>query len=302
MTFTTAGGTTPTLNVSGLGAKNLKQYTAAGAKIAAIIASGQTSDVVYDGTDLVVLDQLPNSVGITPAQFDNSTNLATTAFVEGVGFQFSSLVLPTASMTLTAAAHAGAIIVGNSATAINVTLPPASTMPAKTAIKFWNFNSGAMTVLCAGADGIYMPSGVTAVSVPSGAWITLVSNGGAAWHAIDSSLSITNKYLRYISSAQAITPGGSLILAHGLPSKPAELFGSMICTTADSGYSVGDVIGFPIGGSGQGGGSSISVVPDSTNLNVRYGNSSGYTIPLKSTGANAVINTANWQFIFGARV
>lgn len=180
-----AAGTTPTLNVSGLGAKNLKQYTATGAKIAAIIASGQTSDVVYDGTDLVVLDQLPNSVGVTPAQFDNSTNLATTAFVQGVGLHYSSLVLASANITLTAATHAGAVIVGNSSSAINVTLPSVSTMPAGTAIKFWNYATGTMNLLAAGSDSIYLPGAVTSYPVPTGSSITLGSSAAGVWFAID---------------------------------------------------------------------------------------------------------------------
>lgn len=56
-----AAGTTGsnTLNVSGLGPKNLRQYDSAGAKVPGIIASGQLLDVEYDGTDFVVLDPLP---------------------------------------------------------------------------------------------------------------------------------------------------------------------------------------------------------------------------------------------------
>lgn len=57
--FNAAAAASGTLNVSGLGAKNLKQYTSTGAKVSAVIASGQLSDVEYDGTDMVVLDPLP---------------------------------------------------------------------------------------------------------------------------------------------------------------------------------------------------------------------------------------------------
>lgn len=57
--FNAAAATSGTLNVSGLGAKNLKQYDSTGAKIAAVIAAGQLADVEYDGTDMVVLDPLP---------------------------------------------------------------------------------------------------------------------------------------------------------------------------------------------------------------------------------------------------
>jgi hypothetical protein len=51
--FTTSGS--PTMNVNGLGAKNLVQVNAAGAQIPANIVSGQIAEVVYDGTSLVVL-------------------------------------------------------------------------------------------------------------------------------------------------------------------------------------------------------------------------------------------------------
>lgn len=57
--FSAAGAGADTLNISGLGAKSLKQYDSTGAKVAAVIASGQLTDVEYDGTDLVVLDPLP---------------------------------------------------------------------------------------------------------------------------------------------------------------------------------------------------------------------------------------------------
>ena len=57
---------TPTLNVSTRGAKNLKQYNAAGEKVAAVIVLGMISDVVYDGTDFVVLDSLPPASAVDP--------------------------------------------------------------------------------------------------------------------------------------------------------------------------------------------------------------------------------------------
>jgi len=187
VTFSAAGGATPTLNVSALGAKNLKQYNSAGGKLPAIIASGQTSDVVYDGTDLVVLDQLPNSVGATPAQFDSSTNLATTAFVGGVGFQFSWAFGLSSNTVLTAATHAGGLIVATSTPTINVTLPLASTMPPKTAIKFWSYGAGGMTIVASGSDSILLPAANATFPVPTGAWITLASNGDHGWYAVDMS-------------------------------------------------------------------------------------------------------------------
>lgn len=48
-----------TLNRDGTGAKLLKQYDAAGAKVAARFAANQLADVEYDGTDYVVLGAIP---------------------------------------------------------------------------------------------------------------------------------------------------------------------------------------------------------------------------------------------------
>lgn len=60
--FHTAGTGADTMNVSGQGAKSLKQYDSTGNKVAAVIAPNQLTDVEYDGVDLVVLDPLPTSV------------------------------------------------------------------------------------------------------------------------------------------------------------------------------------------------------------------------------------------------
>jgi len=57
--FHAAGTGTDTVNVSGLGAKSVKQYDSSGSKAAAVIAAGQLVDAEYDGVDMVLLDPLP---------------------------------------------------------------------------------------------------------------------------------------------------------------------------------------------------------------------------------------------------
>lgn len=59
--FSVASGQNPTLNVSAKGAKQLMQYDASGAKVAAVFTSGQVSDVLFDGADFLVLNPLPTS-------------------------------------------------------------------------------------------------------------------------------------------------------------------------------------------------------------------------------------------------
>lgn len=57
--FHAASGANPTLAISGLASKNLKQYNSAGTKVSAVVAAGQLVDVEYDGTDYVLLGALP---------------------------------------------------------------------------------------------------------------------------------------------------------------------------------------------------------------------------------------------------
>lgn len=69
VTFNIASGVNPTINISGQGQKSLKQYDYTGAKVAATFVAGQNSDIVYDGTDVILLDPLPPlSVSYIPVQ------------------------------------------------------------------------------------------------------------------------------------------------------------------------------------------------------------------------------------------
>jgi hypothetical protein len=74
--FNVASTGTDTLNRDATGAKSLKQYDSTGAKVAAAFAANQLADVVYDGTDYVVLDQLP--ISPLPSQTGNSGKVLTT--------------------------------------------------------------------------------------------------------------------------------------------------------------------------------------------------------------------------------
>lgn len=182
--FHSGGAGSDKMNISGLGPKNIMQYDASGNKVAAVI-QGQLTDAVYDGADIVLLDQLPSAFGVTPAQFDNSTKLATTAFVQGVGFQFSTVVAIGANTALTVA-HAGALIIGSSVTAFNVSLPLTSSVPLRTVIRLWNYGIGTMNLICAGAENLAIPYSVATCSFQTGASVTLVSGNGI-WYAIDMS-------------------------------------------------------------------------------------------------------------------
>ncbi len=69
--FNRASTGSDTINISGKGPKSLKQYDASGAKVAAVFAIDQLGDIEYDGTDAVLLDQLPTSAGAVQGAFKN---------------------------------------------------------------------------------------------------------------------------------------------------------------------------------------------------------------------------------------
>lgn len=100
------------------------------------------------------------------------------------------------------------------------------------------------------------------------------------------------------SAQQAITAGGALTLAHGLSVKPKLYFAVLQCVTAAGGYSIGDEV-LPNQSSNEAGSNvGLSVVPDATNINIRYGSGAAvFQITRKDTGAFLNITPANWKLV-----
>jgi hypothetical protein len=101
----------------------------------------------------------------------------------------------------------------------------------------------------------------------------------------------TTAFNTFVSADQTITTSGALTLAHGLGVAPRMTFVSLVCQTAELGYSVGDIVQLE--------GDNTSCVPDATNLNIRYKNSALGVIH-KTTGALSSITAANWKARFSA--
>lgn len=105
----------------------------------------------------------------------------------------------------------------------------------------------------------------------------------------------------FTSSDQTITAAGSLTIAHGLPAVPNRVMWSLVNVTADQNYVAGDVVFAPINNAG--GNQGVAVVPDATNLVVRFGSGATvFQIVNKTTGALNNITVANWRIRFYAQV
>ena len=107
----------------------------------------------------------------------------------------------------------------------------------------------------------------------------------------------------FVSAGQTLTAAGSLTLAHGLPAAPKLIQARLICTTAEHNYSINDELMISLDEQSS---SSVinygmSVVPDATNINVRFGsNASIFLILDKTTGAGASLTPGRWELIVRA--
>jgi hypothetical protein len=139
-----------------------------------------------------------------------------------------------------------------------------------------------------------------------GDMVQLVDVGGSpALPAVDgSNLTGISSALTYESTEQTITAAGSLTLAHSLGAIPFTCQVWLSCQTGEHGYTAGDKVCVPfVDSSASAGGIGVSVVPDATNLNIRYGSGSGGNVFLginKTTGAVVIFTNANWKAIFKA--
>ncbi|RWI06818.1 MAG: hypothetical protein EOQ89_03555 [Mesorhizobium sp.] len=105
------------------------------------------------------------------------------------------------------------------------------------------------------------------------------------------------------SSQQTITSAGALTLAHGLGVKPKVYQAFLHCTTAEHGYSVGDEVATNphISASGGADNRGVVMVPDATNINIRYGSASAvFPVLNKTTGALAAATNGSWRLIIRA--
>lgn len=152
---------------------------------------------------------------------------------------------------------------------------------------------GSGTSLVYSANGqIKSLLGTGGISVTdSGAGTLTITNTSSSSGAFTSSFTSTNC---------VITSAGIVTNAHGLGAMPTLLQARLKCTSADLNYSVDDEVMIGMDGDGsffQG----CAVIPDSTNVIVKYGSfSSVFVLVDKSTGqANGIDNT-KWVFIIRA--
>jgi hypothetical protein len=118
----------------------------------------------------------------SPPQFDNSTNIATTASVTAMGRVFASQTILETSTTLTAA-DCGSLILADSATAITLTVPLSTSIPSFLGSLFiFNYGAGTLTLAAQGTDTIRTAT----FTLATNAFIELINNpGGNSWLVVN---------------------------------------------------------------------------------------------------------------------
>jgi hypothetical protein len=174
-----------------------------------------------------------------------------------------------------------------------------------------NTNTGASTVNISGVGvkNIKTPAGGNPIAgdIPAGIAVTLVYDLANDWFILDSTAvgGATRQPLTesFTSAEQTITAAGLLTIAHGLSNTPYLIVPYLINKTAEFGYSIGDEVMVNVAGNDPNGANDrgISIVPDGTNVNVRYGlTASPFAIMDKTTGLAQGITNANWRLIIRA--
>lgn len=104
------------------------------------------------------------------------------------------------------------------------------------------------------------------------------------------------------STQQTITAAGALTIAHGLGVKPKLIQAVLVCLVADGNYAINDEVivntnAQTFSTTDRG----ISVVPDATNLNVRYAaNANTFMLLNKTTGVSFAATNSSWRLVLRA--
>ena len=102
----------------------------------------------------------------------------------------------------------------------------------------------------------------------------------------------------FTSSDQTITAAGALTLAHSMAAVPALIQCLLVAQNSVLGYTAGDimVINPAVNSAGTNTNNGLSIVPDATNVNIRFGsNANTFDILRKDTGASAGVTNTDWK-------
>ena len=308
--FTVAADNTGavTVNVSGQGARAINDLFG-NALVAGSLKAGMTIEILDTGTEF----RFNGERKIITAQGDiivgdpsgDPTSLALGAINTRLGSDgtknayFGGTSAKTAAYTIALTDHLKIILVDATTAAVTITLPAVASAGDGFEVDVQKSDSSVnvVTVDGDGTETIDAPGGNRlSVALPSQFDRIKLVCDGTKWYAAEHRLT-------FESTVQTITSGGALTIAHGLGAIPDRIQVWLECAIAERNYSVGDrlPINSHLMATGTGNNKGASVVPDATNLNVRYGlDPSVFDLLDKNTGGAFSGTNANWRLILRA--
>lgn len=152
--------------------------------------------------------------GPTAAKGTNTTQFATTAFVQAAGLKYTGVTVLTGTLNVTAAHHGGIFVTMN-ATTRTVNLSLASATPAGTTVTCIGIG-GVITINCNAADLIYGTSttgDTTTTTLRNGRTATFVCDGVNGWYIVNMPIQLGSGYYvlpgrRVFLYGQGVTDAG----------------------------------------------------------------------------------------------
>lgn len=215
-----------------------RQSSIMAAVMGQFIADYSGQNAVDDGTTANLetnFKKAINAAGITASQFDNSTSLATTAFLQRQGIQASGVSIVTATSALTLA-NAGGTAFLTASSATTQTLPALSTFPIGARVEFINAGTGTATIAQNAADsnGFVTNGGARPSSMTLGPGDTLTvekvdvtGSGVYAWACVIGSAQLGSAAVFGASLSSAgyqKLPSGLIVQWGGITTSAANTF------------------------------------------------------------------------------
>ena len=145
------------------------------------LSPGEAVQLVSNGVNGWVSAGQTLTTGVTPPQFDNSTKLATTAFVKAIGLTFSGTQAVLGSRTLTAS-DVGAKVMFQATCTLTVPSPLSLGIRAGDAVVISSFGGNVGTVAFSGCTYAYDQAGQSAsLTVQFGESLILVAESNTTW-------------------------------------------------------------------------------------------------------------------------
>ena len=156
------------------------------------------------------------------------------------------------------------------------------------------------TISISGEADVVADTTTDTLNLVSGTNITITTSGDTITFASTSGTPVFDE--SFTSSDMTITAGGQLTIAHGLSSQPTFVIFQLVNLTAELGYTTGQVT-YPAFVQAAGSNKGLSVLPDATNLVIRFASSATTFIVVDATtGSTSTITNGNWEIRLSAFV